>query len=166
MHEQIQWSLSFFCRQLICQKENQGTTPVDVTTQHSTNITSICFSAVSNQTDRHCSKKKSSFQEEVKRHLYHQVAIKLELVSRFVVLPSGIITNTVSFLVLSLKQNRKLTTCLYLSITAVTDNLIITRKLLTEMFEYFSVYEFSSNVCLLSIYIVKFWCLYYCFDDF
>ncbi len=120
---------------------------------NTTELIANCSSAAAAQANRD-SFRILSFQNKVKNTLYYKVAEKLELVSRFIIFPSGIITNTVSLFVMSMKHNRKMTTCLYLSITAVTDNLMLIRLILTDLFVKFSPYPFDNYACKVYVYFM------------
>ncbi len=110
-----------------------------------------CSSSVSNHSSGECPGK-LSFYDKVTMTFYFKAAKKINFVAHFVIFPAGIITNTISFFVLNMKENRKLTACNYLSITAVTDNCILIRKILTDIFVLFEVYAFSGHACKAYLY--------------
>ncbi len=83
-----------------------------------TNSFSFCFC----RSDPH--------RETRKVFIYHRIAAYSRYVFDYVVSPAGLITNTISFFVMNMKHNQKHTTCLYMSILAVSDNLLLLRRII------------------------------------
>ena len=70
-----------------------------------------------------------------------------------ILLPIGLISNTICFLVMNMKQNKKLSTCRYMSIIAVNDNLVLLTSLFEWITEFMIHFEYTVLACKIYIFI-------------
>ncbi len=75
-------------------------------------------------------KEEAEFQQKVESHLYYRAAMAIKRFSLFGLYPAGVLSNIISFLVMNMKHNKKSTTCLYMSVIAVADSLVLVRRFL------------------------------------
>ncbi len=85
------------------------------------------------------------FQQKVMSYWYFRAAWNIGLFTRFGILPSGLVTNTLSFLVMTMRHNRRSTTSVYMSVLAVGDNMVLSLNLITGSFQYIPSFTFLSD---------------------
>ena len=64
-----------------------------------------------------------SFMEEAENHMTYKVAVKINYYWFLILAPTGLLGNTLSFLVMMKPNNRKMSTCIYMSAISINDNL-------------------------------------------
>ena len=67
----------------------------------------------------------STFMEEVETYMMYVVASFIDMYWFPVLIPIGLVGNTLSFLVMIKPNNRKMSTCIYMAAISVNDNLMI-----------------------------------------
>ncbi len=70
-------------------------------------------------------------------------------------LPIGFISNILSFLVMSRKHNRKLSTCVYMSIIAVSDNCVLCSSFHGWLWTNFDIHHHTPWICKVKIFISR-----------
>ena len=68
---------------------------------------------------------KDTFMEEVKTYTSFKIASFIDTYWFFVLVPIGLVGNTLSFLVMIRPNNRKMSTCIYMATISITDNLMM-----------------------------------------
>ena len=70
-----------------------------------------------------------------------------------IILPIGLISNAICFLVMNMKHNRKFSTCRYMSIIAVNDNLVLLTSLFEWLTEFMIHFQYTTTICKIYIFI-------------
>lgn len=105
------------------------------------------FTEDQNQTSESC----SEIPEDAKS-IEDKVASVLGLLFTYAVYPSGLVTNTLSFLVMNMKQNRKSPICVQMSILAVCDNIVVAREFFTAISDAMNLYPVTKGLCKYLVY--------------
>lgn len=127
-------------------------------TDHAASDLTFCTTVNHSQFDQ------DNFQEELDSLLLYKTAKVIREIALYFIYPSGLVTNTISFFVMNMRHNRKLTTCLYLCIIAVGDNMMLLRAAIPSLLETMSLTnEVTSLTCkayIFSIHILGGFCAY------
>ena len=67
----------------------------------------------------------SAFMEEVQTYMIYKIASYINLYWFPILVPMGLIGNTLSFLVMIQLSNRKMSTCIYMAAISLNDNLMM-----------------------------------------
>ena len=66
-----------------------------------------------------------TFMEEVKTYTSYKIAFIIDTYWFLVLVPIGLIGNTISFLVMTKPSNRKMSTCIFMATISFTDNIMM-----------------------------------------
>ena len=98
----------------------------------------------------------STFMEQVETYMTYKTA---KYINRFwfpILVPIGLIGNTLSFLVMILPHNRKMSTCIYMAAISINDNLMMCLALNGWLVTTGKLYEWPRWGCKCQAYFVGF----------
>ena len=95
-----------------------------------------------------------TFMEEVKTYLKFKIASYLANYWAPILVPIGLIGNTLSFLVMIKPNNRKMSTCIYMAAISINDNVMMILFLYTWLTTAMRVYIMNSIECKLLAFFV------------
>ncbi len=90
---------------------------------------------------------------DLESFLYHKVALGIGDCFHFFIYPSGLISNSISLMVMTMKHNKQLTTCVFMSIIAVSDNLVLVRGVVDWLLEDYFPEAWNSGMCKADIFV-------------
>ncbi len=93
-----------------------------------------------------------SISHETGVSLEDKIALATNQFFNYFVVPSGLVTNTISFLVMNLQHNRKSTICVQMSILAISDNILLAKVLLSNIALQTQLFPLSHLVCKINVY--------------
>ena len=88
-----------------------------------------------------------SFMEKVGHFVSYQIADKISKYWFPVLVPVGLVGNTLSFLVMIKQSNRKMSTCIYMAAISVNDNLMMCSALHNWLVSSLKLYHWHSMEC-------------------
>ena len=94
------------------------------------------------------------FMKEVKTYTIFTIAMGFRMYWFPVLVPIGLVGNTLSFLVMIKPNNRKMSTCIYMAAISITDNLMMCLDLYTWVFTIAREHSWHPIECKLKVYLV------------
>ena len=98
----------------------------------------------------------STFIAEVETFLTYKIAYYINQYWFPILVPIGLVGNTLSFLVMIKPNNRKVSTCIYMAAISVNDNLMMDLALYNWLFYVVEIHEFNLWSCKFAAYLVNF----------
>ena len=96
------------------------------------------------------------FMEEVKTFMTFKIANIIKIYWFPILIPLGLVGNTLSFLVMLKPNNRKMSTCIYMAGISINDNIMMTESLHNWLVTGLQVHEFKPLECRFA----SFWALF------
>ena len=96
----------------------------------------------------------NSFMEEVKTYMAYKIASVIAVYFFPVLVPIGLIGNTLSFLVMIKPNNRKMSTCIYMAAISINDNIMMALAFNYWLGVGIKLYEADPLQCELMVYWV------------
>ena len=90
---------------------------------------------------------KDTFMEEVKTYATFKIASFIDTYWFPVLVPIGLVGNTLSFLVMIKPNNRKMSTCIYMAAISVTDNIMMCLCFHTLIVVVLKIHGWHSTEC-------------------
>ena len=94
--------------------------------------------------------------EEVQTHMTYKIASHINQYWFPILVPAGLMGNTLSFFVMMRPNNRKMSTCIYMAAISVNDNLMICLALRDYLVSAVKLYEVDPWECKIAGYFVNF----------
>ena len=94
------------------------------------------------------------FMEEVKTYIIFTIAMGFRMYWFPILVPVGLVCNTLSFLVMIKQTNRKISTCIYMVAISITDNLMMCLDFYTWVFTIAREHSWHPIECKLKVYLV------------
>ena len=104
----------------------------------------------------HVKEDSSSFMEEVETYMTYIVASVIDRYWFPVLIPIGLVGNTLSFLVMIKPNNRKVSTCIYMAAISLSDNLMMLLALHEWLVSAANIHKWHLWECKLSAYLHNF----------
>ena len=98
----------------------------------------------------------SDFFEEVETHMTYQIALYINQYWFPILVPVGLVGNTLSFLVMIQPHNRKMSTCIYMAAISINDNFMMLLALHHWLITVVNKYHWYLWVCKSLAYMVMF----------
>ena len=98
----------------------------------------------------------SAFMEEVETYIIYVVASFIDMYWFPVLIPIGLVGNTLSFLVMIKPNNRKVSTCIYMAAISVNDNLMMSSAFHYWLVSAANIHKWHLWECKLSAYLHNF----------
>ena len=98
----------------------------------------------------------SDFLEEVETHLTYQIALYINQHWFAMLVPIGLVGNTLSLLVMIRPNNRKVFTCIYMAAISINDNLMMCLAFNDWLVTVVNVYEWHLCLCKSLSHLVLF----------
>ena len=98
----------------------------------------------------------STFMEEVETFMTYKVASYINEYWFLILVPIGLIGNTLSFLVMMKANNRKVSTCIYMAGISINDNLMMCLALHNWLVIVVKIHEWVLWECKVAAYFVRF----------
>ena len=98
----------------------------------------------------------STFMEEVQTYLTYKIASYINLYWFPILVPIGLVGNTLSFLVMIKPNNRKVSTCIYMAAISVNDNLMMCLTLHEWLLSGAKLEEWRVWRCKFAAYLINF----------
>ena len=95
-----------------------------------------------------------SFMEEVQTYLTFKIASYIAFYWMPILIPIGLLGNTLSFLVMIKPSNRKMSTCIYMAVISINDNLMMISALYTWLVTVIKLHEGHPMECKFVAYLV------------
>ena len=93
-----------------------------------------------------------SFMDEVETYMIFKIGIYIDMYWFPVLIPIGLIGNTLSFLVMIKPNNRKMSTCIYMAAISINDNVMMILALHAWLVFGLIIYEVHSMECQIKCY--------------
>ena len=97
-----------------------------------------------------------TFMEEVKTYTTYKIASFIDTYWFFVLVPIGLVGNTLSFLVMIKPNNRKMSTCIYMSTISFTDNIMMCLCLHTLLVVVLKIHGWHLMECKVVVFLGMF----------
>ena len=97
-----------------------------------------------------------TFTEEVKAHITYKVASYINIYWFPVLIPLGLVGNTLSFLVMIRQNNRKLSTCIYMAAISINDELMMCFALHNWLIGVVKMHEWYLWECKIASFLTNF----------
>ena len=94
------------------------------------------------------------FMEEVESYLTYKIASFLSLYWLPIIVPTGLVGNTLSFLVMMKPNNREMSTCIYMAIISINDNMMMFLALHHYLLIAVKLHEYHPIECKVKAYLV------------
>ena len=98
----------------------------------------------------------ATFMEEVESYMTYKVASFIDKYWFPVLIPIGLVGNTLSFLVMTKPNNRKMSTCIYMAAISINDNLMMCFVCYYWLVSGFSIHNWYLWECKLNAYFTIF----------
>ena len=98
----------------------------------------------------------STFMEQVETYVTYRTAKYINIYWFPILVPTGLIGNTLSFLVMIRPNNRKVSTCIYMAAISINDNLMMCLAFNHWLVTAANVYDWSLWACKSLAYLVMF----------
>ena len=98
----------------------------------------------------------STFMEEVETYMTYKVASFIDTYWFPVLIPIGLMGNTLSFLVMIKQNNRKMSTCIYMAAISINDNLMMCSAFHYWLVSAANIHKWNLWECKLSAYLHNF----------
>ena len=98
----------------------------------------------------------STFMEEVETYMMYAVASFIDMYWFPVLIPIGLVGNTLSFLVMIKPNNKKVSTCIYMATISVNDNLMMCSAFHYWLVSAANIHKWHLWECKLSAYLHNF----------
>ena len=99
----------------------------------------------------------STFMAEVETFLTYKIAVYINQYWFPILVPMGLVGNTLSILVMIKPNNRKVSTCIYMAAISINDNLMMCFALYNWLFSVVKMHEGIILGCKLAAYLVNFY---------
>ena len=96
------------------------------------------------------------FMEEVKTYTTFRIASFIDTYWFFVLVPIGLVGNTLSFLVMIKPNNRKMSTCIYMAAISITDNIMMCLCLHTLLVVVLKIHGWHLVECKVVVFLGMF----------
>ena len=100
--------------------------------------------------------KLSTFMKEVESLMTYKVATCISQYWFPILVPIGLVGNTLSFLVMAKSSNRKMSTCIYMAALSVNDNLMMCLALHDWLVVVVQIHDFHPWECEIAVYLISF----------
>ena len=98
---------------------------------------------------------RSTFMEGVENYLTYKIASFLSLNGLPILVPTGLVGNTLSFLVMIRPNNRELSTCIYMAAVSINDNLMMFLALHHYLLIAVKLHEYHPIECKIKAFLVS-----------
>ena len=98
----------------------------------------------------------STFMEEVETYMTYRAASYINQYWFPILVPKGLIGNTLSFFVMMRPNNRKVSTCIYMAVISVNDNLMMCLALHDYLVVEVKLHDMGQWECKLSGFLINF----------
>ena len=98
----------------------------------------------------------STFMEEVETYMTYKIATYINQYWFPTLVPIGLIGNTLSFLVMTKSNNRKVSTCIYMAAISINDNLMMCLALHNWLVIVVKIHEWELWECKIAAYLVNY----------
>ena len=98
----------------------------------------------------------STFMEEVETYMIYKIASVIDKYWFPVLIPIGLVGNTLSFLVMVKPNNRKMSTCIYMAAIGINDNLMMCSAFHCWLVSAANIHKWNLWECKLSAYLHNF----------
>ena len=88
-----------------------------------------------------------TFMEEVKTYTEFKVANLINEYWNPILVPIGIVGNTLSFFVMMKANNRKMSTCIYMAAISINDNLLMYACIHAHLVDFLQVHKWNATEC-------------------
>ena len=95
------------------------------------------------------------FMEEVENYLTYKIASFLSLYWLPILVPTGLVGNTLCFLVMMKPNNREMSTCIYMAVISINDNMMMFLALLHYLLIAVKLHEYHPIECKVKAYLVS-----------
>ena len=97
----------------------------------------------------------NTFMEEVENYLTYKIASFLSLYWLPILIPTGLVGNTLSFLVMTRPHNREQSTCIYMAAISINDNLMMFLALHHYLLIAVKLHEYHVIECKIKAFLVS-----------
>ena len=98
----------------------------------------------------------TTFMEEVETYMTYVVASFIDMYWFPVLIPIGLVGNTLSFLVMIKPNNRKMSTCIYMAAMSINDNLMMCSAFHYWLINAVNIHKWHVKECQVSCYLHNF----------
>ena len=99
---------------------------------------------------------KDNFMEEVQSYIPYKIANFINTYWFPVLVPVGLVGNTLSFFVMTKSNNRKMSTCIYMAAIGVNDNIMMCGCLHDYLVSSVKIHKWNSLECKLNVFLTLF----------
>ena len=97
-----------------------------------------------------------SFLQDAETQVTYKVAKLIDKYWFLVLIPLGLVGNTLSFLIMVRPTNRKMTTCIYMAAISINDNLMLLMALHAWFVTAMNTHKWFELECKISVYVARF----------
>ena len=124
-----------------------GVNPID-------EITSNKLMKMSNYTEGFETTTLNMFMEKVEAYMTFKIATYITKYWFPILVPIGLVGNTLSFLVMIKPNNRKMSTCIYMAVISINDNLMMFLALYNWLVTVVKIHEWHPMECRFAAFLV------------
>ena len=99
---------------------------------------------------------KDTFMEEVESYTIFKVANFISIYWFPVLIPIGLVGNTLSFIVMIKSNNRKMSTCIYMAAISINDNIMMCICSHDYLVSVVQTHKWNSIECKISVFVTLF----------
>ena len=96
------------------------------------------------------------FMQQAETYIMFKIAMGFRMYWFPILVPIGLVGNTLSFLVMIRANNRKISTCIYMAAVSINDNLMMFLAIYTWVFTVATEHSWHPVECKLKVYLVAF----------